>query len=157
MSSEQWNERILRRSCLCAGDGLVISTRGPGLFLQGLAVHGRDGTLLEGTLLGSDTWSRPDSCSHGAVICWHLETLLWRAMPGPDMPPDVVRAAFQYAQERNVPLAAFLGDECATLQMHPELEVRYPVRMRPLAGMVPRKQITGETSGVYHPGAGTAL
>ena len=31
-----------------AGDGLVVSRRGPGLFLQGLAVHGRDGTLLEG-------------------------------------------------------------------------------------------------------------
>ena len=57
MSSEQWKERILRPSYLCAGDGLVISTRGPGLFLQGLAVHGRDGALLEGTLLGSDTWS----------------------------------------------------------------------------------------------------
>lgn len=42
---------------------------------------------------------------------------------GPDLPADVVRAAFEYAQERQVPLAAFLGDECATLQMHPELEV----------------------------------
>ena len=73
------------------------------------------------------------------------------------MPPDVVRAAFQYAQERNVPLAAFLGDDCATLQMHPELEVRYPVRMHPSAGMVPRSRITGKTSGVYHPGAGIAL
>jgi len=36
----------------------------------------------------------------------------------------VVRAAFEYAQARNVALAAFLGDECVTLQMHPELEVR---------------------------------
>ena len=73
------------------------------------------------------------------------------------MPPDVVRAAFEYAQERNVPLAAFLGDDCATLQMHPELEVRHPLRMHPLAGMTPRSQITGGTSGVYHPSAGTAL
>ena len=41
---------------------------------------------------------------------------------GPDLPAEVVEAAFQYAQQHNLPLAAFLGDECATLQMHPELE-----------------------------------
>lgn len=32
----------------CAGDGLVVSSKGPGLFLQGLAVHGKDGRLLPG-------------------------------------------------------------------------------------------------------------
>ena len=42
---------------------------------------------------------------------------------GPDLPSSVVRAGFEYAQEHGVPLCAFLGDECATLQMHPELEV----------------------------------
>ena len=39
----------------------------------------------------------------------------------------MVRAAFELAAERNVPLAGFLGDECVTLRMTPELEVRqYP-------------------------------
>ncbi len=31
-----------------AGKGLVVCTDGPGIFLQGLAVHGRDGRLLPG-------------------------------------------------------------------------------------------------------------
>lgn len=31
-----------------AGDGLVVSPRGPGIFLQGLAVHGADGSALPG-------------------------------------------------------------------------------------------------------------
>ena len=36
---------------LCdAGKGLVVSTDGPGIFLQGLAVHGKDGRLLPGIL-----------------------------------------------------------------------------------------------------------
>lgn len=34
-----------------AGDGLVVSERGPGIFLQGLAVHGAGGDLLPGVLL----------------------------------------------------------------------------------------------------------
>lgn len=42
---------------------------------------------------------------------------------GPDLPAEVVRAAFEYAQDQQLALAAFLGDRCATLQMHPELEV----------------------------------
>ena len=41
----------MSNSSLCTGEGLVISPKGPGLFLQGLAVHGKDGTLLEGQLL----------------------------------------------------------------------------------------------------------
>jgi hypothetical protein len=32
----------------CAGEGLVVSSKGPGIFLQGLAVHGKNGTLLPG-------------------------------------------------------------------------------------------------------------
>ena len=36
---------------LAAGDGLVVSERGPGIFLQGLAVHGAGGDLLPGGLL----------------------------------------------------------------------------------------------------------
>lgn len=35
----------------------------------------------------------------------------------------MVRAAFEFAAERDVPLAGFLGDECVTLRMTPELEV----------------------------------
>ena len=38
------------------GEGLVVWKEGPGLFLQGLAVHGYDGTLLEGSLL-SHSWT----------------------------------------------------------------------------------------------------
>ena len=34
-----------------AGNGLVVSTSGPGIFLQGLAVHGARGALLPGAAL----------------------------------------------------------------------------------------------------------
>ena len=47
-----------------------------------------------------------------------------RWVAGAELPSGVVRAAFEYAAERNVPLAGFLGDECVTLRMTPELEVR---------------------------------
>lgn len=33
-----------------AGEGLVVSSKGPGIFLQGLAVHGKDGALLPGEI-----------------------------------------------------------------------------------------------------------
>lgn len=33
-----------------AGEGLVVSSKGPGIFLQGLAVHGNNGRLLPGTV-----------------------------------------------------------------------------------------------------------
>ena len=36
----------------------------------------------------------------------------------------MVRAAFEYAQETETPLCAFLGDECVTLRMTEELLVR---------------------------------
>lgn len=39
---------------------------------------------------------------------------------------QVVAAAFRYAAEHDVPLAAFRGDTCATLKMHSELEVLLP-------------------------------
>ena len=35
-------------SVWAAGDGLVVSTSGPGIFLQGLAVHGASGAELPG-------------------------------------------------------------------------------------------------------------
>lgn len=47
-----------------------------------------------------------------------------RWVAGAELPAGVVRAAFEFAAERNVPLAGFLGDECVTLKMTPELEVR---------------------------------
>jgi hypothetical protein len=31
-----------------AGEGLIVSSKGPGIFLQGLAVHGKNGRLLPG-------------------------------------------------------------------------------------------------------------
>ena len=39
------------------GEGLVVSLKGPGIFLQGLAVHGTDGTQLT----GENTFTRESS------------------------------------------------------------------------------------------------
>ncbi|BDA50944.1 probable endoribonuclease YbeY at N-terminal half [Coccomyxa sp. Obi] len=82
-----------------AGDGLVVSSKGPGLFLQGLAVHGKDGRLL----------------------------------PGKDLPPSIVRSAFQYSTDMRVPLCAFLGDTCVTLEMTDELQDLHHTYYEPLA------------------------
>ena len=43
---------------------------------------------------------------------------------GKALSQKVVRAAFEYAQETETPLCAFLGDECVTLRMTKELLVR---------------------------------
>jgi hydroxymethylpyrimidine pyrophosphatase-like HAD family hydrolase len=90
-----------------AGDGLLVSTRGPGVFLQGLAVHGRDGTQL------SDA-----------------------ALPG-----AVVAHAFDWASASNVSCVAFLGDECATLRLTPELEELHARYYEPLARVMPSLEV----------------
>mmetsp|Transcript_20617 Transcript_20617/g.62091 ORF Transcript_20617/g.62091 Transcript_20617/m.62091 type:complete len:408 (+) Transcript_20617:193-1416(+) len=86
-----------------AGKGGVVWEGGPGIFLQGLAVHALDGTPL----------------------------------PSPNLPPQVVRAAFEYATKHDVPLSAFLGDTCSTLKMHPELEELHYRYFEPLSDVVP--------------------
>ena len=43
---------------------------------------------------------------------------------GENLPSAVVEAAFRYSLEQDVPLAAFLGDDCVTLRQTPELQVR---------------------------------
>lgn len=59
------------------------------------------------------------------LICklWMCRAIdcLWIA--GPDLSSELVHAAFKYSLEKGMPLAAFLGDTCATLEMQPELEV----------------------------------
>ena len=82
-----------------AGPGLVVDSRGPGVFLQGLAVFGSRGEQL------SDR---------------HLDEA-------------VVRAAFEYSLQQDVPLCGFLGDDCVTARMHPELERLNTVYYEPLA------------------------
>ena len=49
------------------------------------------------------------------------ELSMWPA--GKSLPPAVVRMGFDYSIQHGVPLAGFLGDECITLKMTPELEV----------------------------------
>ena len=49
------------------------------------------------------------------------ELSMWPA--GKSLPPAVVRMGFDYSMQHDVPLAGFLGDECITLKMTPELEV----------------------------------
>lgn len=87
-----------------AGDGLVVGPRHPGLFLQGLAVHGLAGELIGGATL----------------------------------PPDVVRAAFEYAEATGTPICGFSGDECVTLgAMTPEIRLLHDRYYEPLAEVAP--------------------
>lgn len=71
-----------------AGEGLVVSTTGPGIFLQGLTAYGRDGRLIAGGTL----------------------------------PPEVVRAAWEFAAAHSLPVCGFLEEECLAQAMHPELQ-----------------------------------
>jgi len=95
------------------GEGLLVSTRGPGVFLQGLAVHGRDGAQLSDAAL----------------------------------PADVVARAFDWAGRTGVSCVAFLGDECATLAMTPELEELHTRYYEPLAAVLPDAETLLATHG----------
>lgn len=44
-------------------------------------------------------------------------------LSSPNLSPEVVADAFRYSLKYDIPLCAFLGDVCATLKMHPEIEV----------------------------------
>lgn len=54
-------------------------------------------------------------------------------LPGSRLCPNVVRTAFQYAMDTDTPLCAFLGDDCATMRMHPELQELHHRYFEPLA------------------------
>jgi hypothetical protein len=82
-----------------AGEGGLVSVSGPGVFLQGLAVHGRDGRQLSDAAL----------------------------------PRGVVAAAFEWAAAARVSCVAFLGDECATLELTPDLVDLHARYYEPLA------------------------
>lgn len=86
-----------------AGDGLLVSPRGPGVFLQGLAVHGTDGAQLSDAAL----------------------------------PPGVVSAAFEWSRGSGVSCVAFLGDQCAALELTPELRELHTRYYEPLARVEP--------------------
>lgn len=92
----------MRKVGLC-GEGLVVSTKGPGIFLQGLAVHGKLGNLIAGGTL----------------------------------PSDIVRQAFEFAQNQGVSVCGFLGEECVTIEMTPEVQQLHSRYYEPLAGVAP--------------------
>jgi len=85
-----------------AGSGLVVSNEQPGVFLQGLAVYGSSGELLD-----SDS-----------------------------LPAGVVILLFEHAMENDISICAFLGDECVTTKMTPELEQLHYTYYEPLAKVV---------------------
>ncbi|KAL4430812.1 hypothetical protein ABPG75_006068 [Micractinium tetrahymenae] len=90
-----------------AGEGLVVSHTGPGIFLQGLTAYGRGGQLIAGGQL----------------------------------PMDVVREAFEFSAQHDVPLCGFLGEECVTHKMHPELEELHHRYYEPLAAVAPLEEV----------------
>lgn len=81
------------------GEGLVVSKKGPGVFLQGLAVHDWYGNALAGRNLSF----------------------------------EFVASVFKYCEKNSVPCIAFLGDDCATMEMRPEVEEMHSVYYEPLA------------------------
>lgn len=57
---------------------------------------------------------------------------------GATLPPDVVRAAFEYAERTGAPICGFLGDECVTLgAMTPEIQLLHDRYYEPLAVVAP--------------------
>ena len=45
-----------------------------------------------------------------------------RLIAGGTLPADVVRAAFEFSAAHDVPVCGFLGEQCVTNKLHPELE-----------------------------------
>lgn len=77
----------------------MVSKSGPGVFLQGLAVHDWSGSALAGSNLSF----------------------------------EFVASVFKYSEKNSVPCIAFLGDDCATMEMTPEVEEMHTVYYEPLA------------------------
>ncbi|PSC68822.1 Haloacid dehalogenase-like hydrolase family isoform 2 [Micractinium conductrix] len=90
-----------------AGEGMVVSQTGPGIFLQGLTAYGRGGRLIAGGTL----------------------------------PADVVRAAFEFSAAHDVPVCGFLGEQCVTNKLHPELEELHHRYYEPLAAVTPLAEV----------------
>mmetsp|Transcript_27098 Transcript_27098/g.73240 ORF Transcript_27098/g.73240 Transcript_27098/m.73240 type:complete len:273 (+) Transcript_27098:348-1166(+) len=90
-----------------AGDNLLVSTRTPGIFLQGLAVHDSQGQQLSNASLPP------------AVVA------------------DAFRYVSSLEGSAGGSLVAFLGDECATLRMTDDLQALHHVYHEPLATVLP--------------------
>eukprot|EP00798_Chlamydomonas_sp_ICE-L_P008089 gene8089-1332_t len=157
------------------GDDLLVSPRTPGIFLQGLSVHGNSGAQLSDPQLSSTTPTRPRTPIHTGDdllvsprtpgiflqgLSVHGDDLLVSPRtPGiflqglsvhgnngaqlsdSQLPSQVVLEAFQYVRGLDpaleVSLVAFFGDECATLQMNPDVESLHSKYYEPLSLMTP--------------------
>ena len=54
-------------------------------------------------------------------------------LPLPALAAPVVLLCFEHAYENDIPICAFLGDECVTIKMTPELEQLHSTYYEPLA------------------------
>lgn len=52
---------------------------------------------------------------------------------GASLSPEAVRRAFEYSAATRTPCVAFLGDDCSTLQLAPELVELHETYYEPLA------------------------
>lgn len=66
-----------------------------------------------------------------------MHTCVHHAPADASLDAGVVRAAFEYSAAFGVPLCAFLGDACATLELAPELRELHEVYYEPLAAVAP--------------------
>jgi hypothetical protein len=71
------------------------------------------------TGLPESAWRRPYPHSAAGLTAYGRGGEL---IAGATLPEDVVRAAFEFSAAHDVPLCGFLGEECVTHKMHPELE-----------------------------------
>lgn len=116
-----------------AGEGLVVSSTSPGIFLQGAwmlrwglaGASGREG----GTVVAQPSacprplqlvsQAPPPSPPAAGLTAYSRGGAL---IAGGELPMDVVRAAFEFSAAHDVPVCGFLGETCVTHRMHPELE-----------------------------------
>ncbi|KAL6759257.1 HAD-like domain-containing protein [Haematococcus lacustris] len=89
------------------GQHLLVSRQGPGVFLQGLAVHGSKGQLLTSAQLQ------------------------------PEVVAQVFRHVSATYPDGSVSCVAFTGDDCVTLRMTQELQDLHSVYYEPLASVAP--------------------
>ncbi|KAK9211178.1 hypothetical protein WN943_000552 [Citrus x changshan-huyou] len=145
----------LKKVDLVGRDG-IISEFAPGVFIQGLLVHGRQGREIFRRNLDRDFcretaslpvviscfswWLLVQCITHELALLLTIKDFVFLLAAnniGCDCPWGLALVAYQYSWEHKVPLIAFSGDRCLTLFDHPLVDSLHTTYHEPKAEIIP--------------------
>ncbi|KAK9208162.1 hypothetical protein WN944_000516 [Citrus x changshan-huyou] len=145
----------LKKVDLVGRDG-IISEFAPGVFIQGLLVHGRQGREIFRRNLDRDFcretaslpvviscfswWLLVQCITHELALLLTIKDFVFLLAAnniGCDCPWALALVAYQYSWEHKVPLIAFSGDRCLTLFDHPLVDSLHTTYHEPKAEIIP--------------------